>query len=110
MTDRELNALPAELASQLRFLDRKVRGLAALRGAGVVCVVLCAGVAVGVLADWLFDLGVGIRVAILGGVGAAALVAAVTAIVRPLVRRTSSAELAALVDTSFPDLRERLES
>jgi hypothetical protein len=110
MTDRELNALPAELASQLRFLDRKVRGLAALRGAGVVCAVLCAGVAVGVVVDWLFDLGVGTRVAILLGVGAVAVISAVTAFLRPLVRRTSSAELAALVDTSFPDLRERIES
>ena len=110
MTDRELDALPVELSSQLRYLDRKVRALAALRGVGVVCAVLFAGVAVGVLADWLLDLWVGFRTAILIGVLGAALLATVITFLRPLFRRTSSAELAALVDTSFPDLGERVES
>ena len=110
MTERELNALPAELSAQLRYLDRKVRALAVLRGVGVVCVVLCAGIAVGVLTDWLLDLWVGVRTAILMGVLGSALAATVIALLKPLFRRTSSAELAALVDTSFPDLGERVES
>ena len=110
MTDRELNSLPAELSSRLRHLDRRVRGLAVLRGMGLVCVVLCAGLATGLLIDWLLDLGVGPRVAMLLGVVGATLIAGGTVILRPLIRRTSSAELAALVDTSFPNLSECIES
>lgn len=110
MTKREYQSLPRELASGLRRLDLRVRGLAALRGMGVFCSVVGAALAVSLLADWLIAPGVAVRVGLLAGAVIMAVMTLAVAVVRPLLRRTSASELAALVDAAYPELGERIES
>ncbi len=110
MTKREYDSLPRELASGLRSLDLRVRALAALRGAGVLCAVVGTALALALLIDWLVDVGVTARTGLLLGVIGAAVVTFAAAVIGPLLRRTSASELAALVDDAHPELGERIES
>ncbi|MGE0377757.1 MAG: hypothetical protein AB7Q45_20280, partial [Planctomycetaceae bacterium] len=110
MTKREYESLPRELAAGLRSLDWRVRGLAVLKGGGVLAAVAGAALASGLFVDWLIDVGVAARMGLLIGVIAVAAVTLTGAIVWPLLRRASAGELAALVDAAYPDLGERIES
>ncbi len=110
MTRREYESLPRELASGLRSLDLRVRALAALRGVGFLCAVVGTAIAVGLLIDWLADVGVAARTGLLLGVIGATVVTFLVAIIGPLLRRISANELAALVDDAYPELGERIES
>lgn len=110
MTRRVYDSLPRELADGLRSLDWRVRALAVLKGSGVFIAVAGGSLAAGLFVDWLIDLGVAVRTGMLIGVAAAAVATLAAAIVRPLLRRPSASELAALVDAANPQLGERIES
>ena len=110
MTKREYESLPQELAVGLQSLDLRVRGLAVLRGFGLLCAVAGAALATGLVIDWLVDVGVAARTALLLGVILATFVTLAATVIGPMLRRTSASELAALVDTAYPELGERIES
>ncbi|MCA9112334.1 MAG: hypothetical protein KDA52_20430, partial [Planctomycetaceae bacterium] len=65
---------------------------------------------VGLLIDWLWGVGGTTRTALLLGMLAASLVTLLCAVIVPLFRRISAAELAAIVDTAYPELGERVEA
>lgn len=110
MTERETSLLPDELSQGLRRLDWRVRGFAVLRGIGLLCVVMCAGVGIGMLVDWLWGVGVTTRTAMLIGMIGATVVTLVWAVIRPMFGRITAAELAAIVDTAYPELGECVEA
>ncbi len=110
MQQRALSGVPEELQRRLGQLERRIRGLAFLRGLGLLCAVVCGGVMLSLLIDWAADLGVAVRSVLLLAVLLAGVVTAVQYVIRPLLRKMSPAEVAALVDTAHPELREQLES
>ncbi len=102
--------LPDELAGRLRRLDWRVRGLAALHGMGLLCVVMGCGVATGLFVDWMWGVGMATRTTLLVSMIAASVITLLWSVIGPLFRRISAAELAAIVDTAFPELGERVEA
>ncbi|MEX0715117.1 MAG: hypothetical protein WD066_00950 [Planctomycetaceae bacterium] len=102
--------LPADLVPRLVRLRRRVKWLAAIRGAGVTLAVFVVGLAIAFAADWLLDLGAGPRIALLAGVASATLFCFGRGVVHPLWNAPLEAELAALVERSHPELGERLTS
>ncbi|MBX3436925.1 MAG: hypothetical protein KF861_05510 [Planctomycetaceae bacterium] len=110
MFDRDTGLLPNELVTGLRALSWRVRGLAMLKGAGLLAALTGGALALALFADWSVDMGVAIRTGLLVGVCVVAAVTVVAAILRPLFRPTKATELAALVDAAHPSLGERMES
>ena len=104
------DGLPTDWIDQFVGLADRVRSMAVLGGAGVVCLLLAVGVAAGVSVDWLWDLGTPIRICFLMTIFSAAGVLIWIRVWRPWVREYSFAELAAVVERANPELRERLIS
>ncbi len=109
MSGRDDAFLPGDLSLKLARLDGHVRGLALLRGTGLLVVVVIIGIAVGLLVDLQWELSVGVRIGILAAVGLAGVVTG-WRLLRPCLRLPSAAELAAIVERTHPELNERLSS
>ena len=110
MSTTQVPTSPDKLTSRLRQLAMRVRGLAAVRGIGIVGVLVCAGMGVALGLDWLFGLDGTTRMLLLAGTVITAVLALVTCVIWPFVRAMSTVELAAMVDTAFPELGERIEA
>ncbi len=108
MTNRDLHGLPEEFRRRLERLERRIRRFAILRGVGMVCAILGAGILLALLIDWTADLGLAVRIALLASVIVSVLVTAWRYVLRPLLRDMSAAEVAAVVDNAYPELREEL--
>lgn len=103
-------SIPRELGLKLGQLEARIRRLALVRGLGILGMVLAAGIGLGVLLDLKWELGVGLRAGLLAVVGGAACWVVYRYLLRPCFVRLSPAELAAVVEASHPELRERLTS
>jgi hypothetical protein len=110
MSTVPVTALRTDLIGRLDGLERRVRLLALVKGAGAAAVVITTSLAAGLLVDALWDLSPSVRVALLGTVGLIAAVAVWSQLVRPILLSASSAEVAALVEAAHPELQERLTS
>ncbi len=100
----------SDLSSRFDGLASRIRRVALLRGLGRTILITAALCAVGLLADWLWSLP---SLARMGWLGLVALVIGYslwTQVFRPIVRKFTIAELAAIVETEFPELGERLTS
>jgi hypothetical protein len=107
---RQPGSLPRAIRRGLGRLRLRVRAVGAMRGLGQGTTCLAVGAAVAMAADVAFALPVQARWAIwLAGIVMAA-VALIGGVVRPLVRRLSWNELAALAERGEPALSERLTS
>ncbi|WP_339907919.1 hypothetical protein [Symmachiella dynata] len=105
-----LTSLPDGVAAKLRGLARRLRRLALLRGIGLLLAVTGAMVAVGLAADFLFDVPTAIRIIWLGATGIMAIAVASWFVTRPLLKRYAGVNLAAVVEAAHPALGERLSS
>ena len=99
--------LPRPIRRVLGRLDRRFRLVGACRGLGTAALVVAAGAAVGMAADFAWDLPRAARWAI-WGTWLATVVGLIVAAFRPLVRRSGALALAALAERSHPQLGERL--
>ncbi len=105
-----LTSLPDGLADKLRGLARRLRRIALIRGIGLTLAVSGAMTAAGLAVDLLFDLPTPLRIGWLGLTGATAIALFGWFVVRPLLRRYSGINLAAVVERGHPELGERLSS
>src|SRR5215212_8896349 len=103
-------SLPDQLARGLSRLESHLRSLLVVRGVGVLFVVVAASLGAGLLIDFAFDLGPRARFSLLVAHGTTAAVGAGWLVLRPLLRRLPADELAAVVETAYPQLGERLMS
>ncbi len=102
--------LPADVQVKLRRLANRLRRLAVLRGIGLSLAAFGGTLAIGLLADSLWELPQALRIGWL--VFSIALTAAclVWYIARPLLRRYRGIDLAAVVEVAHLELGERLSS
>ena len=103
-------SLPAELTTKFSQLQRHLRGLALLRGLGMVCMVMVGAFFLGLLIDWQFNLPGAGRLVVLLSLALVALGSVGFWLIRPLVRPMNMAELASLVEQANPALRARLSA
>ncbi|MDR3636399.1 MAG: hypothetical protein P4L84_21530, partial [Isosphaeraceae bacterium] len=101
-------ALPRPIRRVLGRLNRRLRASAALRGAGLVAVVLAVGAALGMAADFAVVLPRAVRWALWGAWLATGGLVFLTKVVGPAVRRTGALDLAAVAERGQPELGERL--
>ena len=103
-------SLPQEISSRLNQLERHVRGLNFLRGAGMVIAVAAGIVGTCLLADYLLALPALARrlLMVAGSVGV--VWSAWRFLIQPLLLSFDDTELAAMVETAFPGLQEQLTS
>lgn len=102
--------LPVELTAKFSQLESHVRRIRVVRGLGIVAVVAAVSLGLAFFADMMWELGQTARWAILAGVGFVTVLTALRTILRPLFTRHTEEELAAVVETAHPRLRERLSS
>ena len=104
------SSLPPDIASRLGSLERYVRSLNFMRGVGMV--VAAAGISLGLclLADYLFSLSPIARI-LLAAIGVT-VVARVTwkTLIQPLFLSFDDTELAAMVESAYPGIEEKLTS
>ncbi|MCH7990557.1 MAG: hypothetical protein IID46_15555, partial [Planctomycetes bacterium] len=103
-------SLPGDLSKRLRQLELRIRKLALMRGMGMLALLLAAGIGFSILIDLRWELSVGLRTGILTAVGLCAGWVTLRYIVWPCIAKVSQAELATIVETSHPELAERLSS
>ncbi|MFQ5732146.1 MAG: hypothetical protein ACE5KM_09335, partial [Planctomycetaceae bacterium] len=107
---RILSSLPGDLSPRLARLESHVRHLKLLRGIGSFGVVVVTAFAVGFLLDICFEFSVNFRLGLLAAVLGTCAVGFVVCVIRPLSGSYTAEELAAVVETAHPELRERLTS
>ena len=109
---RQLRAvtLPPELQARLDSLGARVQSLEFLRAAGQAAVVAAGGLALALALDYCLELNLACRLGLLGVEVGLVLGGLWWAFVRPWSREYSPEALAALVERSHPELKERLVS
>lgn len=98
------------LTTRFDALATRIRRLALLRGLGRLIflgAILCG---LGLLADWVWILPQSVRLGWLAVTGIALSYTLWTAVLRPVLRNFTMAELAAIVESEYPELGERLTS
>jgi hypothetical protein len=103
-------SLPSDLSKRLSQLELRMRKLALMRGVGMLAVLLAAGIGFSILIDLKWELSVGLRTGILTAIGLGAGWVSLRYIAWPCIAKVSQAELATIVETSHPELAERLSS
>lgn len=102
--------LPTSLRARLNALQRRIRLLRAVRGIGLLVVVLALSAALALLADYALELPPSVRRMLFHlWLGEGAIVLLLSVFV-PLCRRMDALALAAAVEERYPDLGERLTS
>ncbi|HUG91200.1 MAG TPA: hypothetical protein VML55_10215, partial [Planctomycetaceae bacterium] len=104
------SVLDRDLARRFVRLDWHLRRVRMIRGLGWLAVVLTFLLAGAFTFDLLVKPAAGLRVILLAGIGVAAAAVFVQTVVRPVLRKHTAAELAAVVEHAYPDLGERLTS
>lgn len=102
--------IPELLSGQLKRLRDRLIGIYVAGGIGLTLFVTCLSIAVVMLLDLFFDLPVMLRALMLFSVPAIAGIVLVRSIVVPLLRKYEDVDLAAIVEETHPELRERLLS
>ena len=100
--------LPRAIRRGLGRVDHRLRMVGTARGLGTVALVTAVGAALGMAADVAFVLPIGARWAIWGAWVAAGTLAILATVLRPMLRRLTWADLAAVAETGQPTLGERL--
>lgn len=101
--------LPDGLRDALARVDRRLRGVAAMRGLGVMTLTLAVGMMLGMLADAWLVLPTWSRWAIWGAWLASGIGAGAVLVARPTLRRIAPLDLAATAERADPSgLGERL--
>ncbi|MCA9115467.1 MAG: hypothetical protein KDA79_10290, partial [Planctomycetaceae bacterium] len=100
--------LPPELATRLNQLKQRLRLLAAARGLATTLAVTLSLTCAGLLVDLLWELPLTVRYGLLAGTAGSAVVLFLLLVLRPLFRKYSATELAAIVEQANPRLRERI--
>ncbi len=102
--------LPENIERPLLVLDRQVRDAVFTRGLSRLAIVAAVGLGNALAADWLLCLSGSVRGSLLAAWGLVTAMVAWHQVIRPMFRPVSLAELAALVERQFPELKERLTS
>lgn len=102
--------LPAELTRLLFDIRRQLRAIAVIRGMGMLLVLLVAGIWGGILCDLQWDSPIQFRILMPTLLLAGGVVLVWTQVLRPLFRRHTLPELAAIVEKTHPEFAERLTS
>ena len=110
MSNAELMAQRNELTDRLSSVDHQIRFLGLIKGAGIVTVAVGVCVGLGLLADFVWDFPIAVRSSLLGLSAVVAAYFTWRQLIRPAVRRASTEELAALLESRHPELQERLTS
>jgi hypothetical protein len=100
----------SDLLRQLGRLERRVRLVALFNGLGLAALLIAAVVAVAIVADTIWDLSLQVRLGLLVTAGVVAIAGILWAITRSFLRRSDPAAMAALVESAYPELHERLSS
>lgn len=100
----------ADLESRLAAIRGAIRRTAVTHGVAILCIALCVVLGVSFWLDATWRLPTAVRVGLLVVSLLVAAGAIAMKVVRPLVRRMSDPELAAVVEISHPELQERLLS
>jgi len=100
--------LPRAIRRGLGRVDHRLRMVGTVRGLGTVALVLAVGAALGMAADVAFVLPIGARWALWGAWIAAGTLALLATVLRPMLRRLTWGDLAAVAETGQPTLGERL--
>ncbi|HVJ83987.1 MAG TPA: hypothetical protein VM452_00005, partial [Caulifigura sp.] len=100
----------SELESRLDSLRNTIRRTSFIGGAALAVRLLCICLAVAFLVDIVWDAPRLVRIGLLFSTLAAVGTVAVLRILRPVFRRISHEELAALVESAHPEMEERLLS
>ncbi len=100
----------SDLSSRFDDLARRIRQVAFVRGLGRLAIVATLLCGLGLLADWLWPMSAGVRMAWLGIVVVAVGYTLWSAVLRPVFCTFTVAELAAIVESHYPHLGERLTS
>jgi len=101
-------SLPRPIGRALGRLDRRLRTSSFWRGLGTTALVIAAGAALGIAADFAWVLPQAARWAIWGAWLAAGSFAIIVTVLRPIVRRFVAFDLAALAEQTHPELGEQL--
>ena len=99
--------LPRAIRRGLGRVDHRLRMVGTVRGLGTVALVLALGAALGMAADVAFVLPIEARWAIWGAWVAAGTLALLATVLRPMLRRLTWGDLAAVAETGQPTLGER---
>ena len=102
--------LPESIERPLLALDRQVRDAVFTRGISRLALVVAVGLAACLAGDWLLCLSGYVRGGLLTVWGLAVAAVAWFQVLRPMFRPLSLAELAAIVESQHPELKERLTS
>ncbi len=103
-------ASASDLAARFDRLASRLRRVALWRGLGRLAVTAAALCALALLVDWFWPLGEGLRIGWLAVASAVLGYTLWTHILTPVFRRFTAAELAAIVESQYPELGERLTS
>lgn len=99
-----------DLSTRFDALATRIRRLALLRGLGRLVFIGSVLCGLGLLVDWLWTLPQPVRLGWLAITIAAMSYTLWMAVLRPVFRKFTMAELAAIVETEYPELGERLTS
>ncbi len=102
--------LPENIERPLLDLDRQVRDAVFSRGLSRLAIIAAVGLGCALAADGLLCLNGSVRLGLLGAWAFVTAFVAWQQVIRPMFRPVSMAELAALVEGQFPELKERLTS
>ncbi|MBL8851931.1 MAG: hypothetical protein JNG89_19820 [Planctomycetaceae bacterium] len=100
----------SDLLQHLLRLDRRARLVSLANSLGLTALFVGIVVAVAIVADSLWELPLGIRIALLATAGLVALCGCAWGLGRSMLRRADPAAAAALVESLHPELHERLSS
>lgn len=102
--------MPEILILQFQRLRSRIRGVSAAGGFGLTMCLVATLIGLALISDIFIDLPVAIRAGMLLATGALALLGLTFWVIRPATKNVDDTELAAFVESQFPELNERLLS
>lgn len=102
--------IPEVLIHQFQRLQKRIRGVSAVGGLGLTACIGSLFIATCLILDILVDLPLPVRVSLLVGAAAITMISLALGVIRPSLKRASTLELAAFVESQFPEFDERLLS
>ena len=108
VTTADRSVLPREIRRALGRVDRRLRGLAAIKGVGTAVLVAAVGAAAGMAVDFEWGLSPAVRWGVWGAWVAAVAVPLLAMLARLSARRPDDLALAGILEQADPSLGERL--